>query len=80
MNGDKEFKKLVADIFNVEVKKIKDSTRYFEDLNAKSISLVSLIAATENKFGIKTTPAETNKNTTVKKSIEYIKKKLKGKK
>lgn len=80
MNVEKEFKKMVADIFRVDLKKIKDNTRFVEDLGAKSLSLVTLVAATENKFGIKTTPAETNRNETIKQSIAYIKKKMKAKK
>jgi acyl carrier protein len=46
------------------------------DLNAKSLSMIALVAATERMFGIKTTPAETAKNTTVKKAVDYIMKKL----
>jgi acyl carrier protein len=80
MNVEKEFKKMVADIFRVDPKRVKDNTRFIEDLGAKSLTLVTLVAATESKFGIKTTPAETNKNTTVKKAIAYIKKKMKAKK
>jgi acyl carrier protein len=77
---EKEFKKLVADIFKVSVAKLKGSTNYAMDLRAKSLSMITLIAATESKFGIKTSPMETAKNTTIKKSVDYILKKLKQKK
>ena len=80
MNVEKEFKKMVADIFRVDLKKIKDNTRFVEDLGAKSLSLVTLVAATQSKFGIQTTASETNRNETVKQSIAYIKKKMKAKK
>lgn len=80
MNVEQEFKKIVADIFRVDIKNVKDKTRFFEDLRAKSIMLVALVAATENKFNIKTTPQETNKNKTVLDSIKYIERKMKGKK
>lgn len=74
---DKKFKKIVADIFKKKPGEIKDSTSFVKDLGAKSVGLMSLIAATENTFGIKTTTAETSKNNTVKKSVDYIVKKMK---
>lgn len=80
MNVEQEFKKIVADIFRVDIKNVKDSTMFVEDLKAKSLSTVALVAATESKFGIKTTPQEINKNKTVLDSIKYIEKKLKEKK
>lgn len=77
MDIDKRFKEIVADIFRIDIKKLKGSTRFVEDLNAKSIDIIALIAATENEFGIKTSPEETNKNKTVKQAVDYIKRKLK---
>jgi len=80
MNVEKKFKEIVADIFRVDIKKLKGSTKFVEDLNAKSIDIIALIAATENEFSIKTSPKETRKNKTVSQTITYIKKKLKSKK
>ena len=77
MDVEQEFKAIVADIFGVDIKKLKGTTRFIEDLNAKSIDIIALIAATENKFGIKTNAAETRKNKTIGQAIAYIKKKLK---
>jgi len=74
---EKRFKAIVADIFRVEVGKLKPGTRFVEDLNAKSIDIIALIAATENEFGIRTSAEDTRKNKTVKQSVDYIKKKLK---
>lgn len=74
---DKKFREIVADIFNTDANKIKNSTRFIEDLNAKSVDIIALIAATENTFGIKTKREETSKNKTVGQAIAYIKKKLK---
>ena len=76
-NIGKKFKQIVADIFNTDLKKIKASTKFVEDLNAKSVDIIALIAATENSFGIKTKREETSKNKTVGQAIAYIKKKLK---
>ncbi|RLE42195.1 acyl carrier protein [Candidatus Woesearchaeota archaeon] len=76
---EKKFKEIVADIFRVKVSEIKDSTRFVEDLNAKSIDIIALIAATENTFGIHVPAQEASKNKTVGQAIEYIKRKLREK-
>ena len=73
----KKFKEIVSGIFKVDVKKLKDNTRFVDDLNAKSIDIIALIAATENKFNIKTPVEETRKNKTIKQAINYINKKVK---
>ena len=80
MDVEKKFKEIVSDIFRIDVSKLKGSTRFVEDLKAKSIDIIALIAATENKFGIKTSSGETRKNRTIKQAVDYIKKKLKAKK
>ena len=77
MDVEKKFKEIVADIFRVSVKKLKPGTRFVEDLRAKSMDIIALLAATENEFGIKTKREETNKNKTIKQAVDYIKKKLK---
>jgi acyl carrier protein len=77
---EKKFKQIVSDIFRVDAEKLKGSTRFVEDLNAKSIDIIALIAATENQFGIKAPSGETRENRTIKQAVEYIKKKLKAKK
>lgn len=79
MGVAKEFKEIVADIFRVDINKIKNSTNFIDDLNAKSLDIAALIAATENTFGFKTTSEETRKNKTVGQAIAYIKKKTKKK-
>ncbi len=78
-NVEKEFKEIVADIFRVKPDEIKNGTSFVEDLNAKSVDVIALIAATENTFGIKVPSQDARKNRTVGKTIEYIKKKLKKK-
>ena len=54
MDVEQKFKEIVEDIFRVDIKKLKGTTKFIEDLNAKSIDIIALIAATENQFGIKT--------------------------
>jgi acyl carrier protein len=80
MDVEKKFKEIVADIFRMDVKKLRSGTRFVEDLNTKSIDLIALIAATENTFGIRVPSQEANKNKTVGQAINYIKRRLKAKK
>ena len=79
MDTEKKFKEIVADIFKVKISRLKPGTRFIDDLNAKSIDIIALIAATENAFNIKTSREETARNKTVKQAIGYIKKKLREK-
>jgi len=76
----KKFKEIVADIFRTKITQLKDDTDFVNDLNAKSVDMIALIAATENEFGIRTNRGETNKNTTIKESVDYVWKKLQAKK
>lgn len=79
MDVEKKFREIVSDIFKIDPKKIKSSTRFVEDLNAKSMDVIALVAATENTFGIKVPSQDANKNKTVGQAIAYIKKKLRKK-
>jgi acyl carrier protein len=74
---DKKFKEIVSDIFAIDVKEIKNSTEFVKDLHAKSIDMISLIAATENTFGIRAPSYEVRENKNVGQAITYIKKKIK---
>jgi acyl carrier protein len=76
---EKKFMQIIADIFKRKVSDLKPSTKFVEDLNAKSMDIIALIAASENAFGIKTAREATAQNLTIQQSIDYIKKKLKEK-
>lgn len=76
---EKKFREIVADIFKKDVKDIKDSTDFVSDLNAKSVDIIALVAATENAFGIRTERDETAKNKNFKQAVDYIERKLKKK-
>jgi len=77
---EKKFREIVADIFKRKPEDIKDSTDFVQDLNAKSVDIMALIAATESSFGIRTERDQTAKNKNVKQAVDYIEKKLKEKK
>lgn len=76
---EKKFKEIVADIFKRKLEDITDSTDFVKDLNAKSVDIIALVAATENTFGIRTERDETAKNKNFKQAVDYIEKKLKKK-
>lgn len=77
---EKKFGRIVADVFKIDAKKLKPATRFVEDLGSRSLTMVALIAATENTFGIKIPSQDASRNKTFKQSVDYIKKKLKEKK
>ncbi len=76
MDVEKKFREVVADIFRTDVKKLKGSTAFVDDLHAKSMDMIALIAATENVFGIKAPSAEVRANKTIDEAIAYVKRKL----
>ena len=47
-------------------------------LHAKSIDTIALTAAAEGEFKIKLTPGEANRNTTIKKTVDCIVSKMRG--
>ncbi|MCX6768310.1 MAG: acyl carrier protein [Candidatus Micrarchaeota archaeon] len=77
---EKRLTAIVADVFKADPKKLKGSTRFIEDLGARSLTMIALIAAVEGEFGITTSPSENSKNKTISQAVAYIKKKIKEKK
>ena len=75
-----KFKSIVSDIFRISPGRITPKTRFVEDLNAKSMDIIALIAATESTFGIKVRSQEANRNKTFGQSVAYIRAKMKKKK
>lgn len=68
---------IVAGIFGVLPEKISRQTRFIEDLRAKSIDTMALLAAFEGEFGIKIPASEIQGNQTVGQAIDYIMEKTK---
>jgi acyl carrier protein len=76
MDIEKKFLEIVTDIFRVDAKELRSGTKFVDDLHAKSVDTIALIAATENTFGIRVPSQDARKNETIGQAIEYIKKKL----
>lgn len=69
--------KIISDILGIERDKISMDANYVEDFGVESVDTIEMVAASEEEFDIDIPLEEAEKNTTVGKTIEYIKCKLK---
>lgn len=76
---EERVKKIIAGIFQTDENKITKETRFVEDLHAKSIDTIALLAALEGEFNIKVPSQEVQANNTVGQAIDYIKERLEKK-
>ncbi len=74
---EKKVKKVVADVFRVGEKKLTRETHFVDDLHAKSMDIVELLAALEMEFGLRIPQREVRKNETVGQAIDYMYEKVK---
>ncbi|MCX6773777.1 MAG: acyl carrier protein [Candidatus Micrarchaeota archaeon] len=71
----KKVMKVVADVFNVKETKLKESTSFVDDLHAKSMNIVELLAALEMEFGLRVPQRDVRQNKTINEAINYMYKK-----
>ncbi|MGD0024410.1 MAG: acyl carrier protein [Xanthobacteraceae bacterium] len=62
----------VARIFNKNPSEITRETRFVEDLHAKSVNIVQLVAVLENEFGVAIPFMETRRRKTVGDAIDFV--------
>lgn len=74
---EKKVKKVVADVFGVSEKKLSPKTHFIDDLHAKSMDIVELLAALELEFGFRIPQRDVQENKTVKQAVDYMYKKAK---
>jgi acyl carrier protein len=72
---EKKVKRVVADVFGVSAAKLKDSTSFVDDLHAKSMNIVELLAALEMEFNTRVPQGDVRQNKTVGEAIDYMHKK-----
>ena len=65
-------KKVTAELLNIEVESIKDDSRFIEDLGAKSIQTVELVAGFEEEFEIEMEEEDALAAKSVAKAAELI--------
>ena len=59
---EKRLTAIVIDVFKADPKKVKGSTRFIEDLGARSLTMIAFVAAVEGEFGITTNASENSTN------------------
>jgi len=69
---ERKVKKVVADVFNVSTARLKKGTSFVDDLHAKSINIVELLAALEIEFGFRIPQRDVRQNKTVGEAIDYM--------
>lgn len=74
---EKKVKKVVSEVFKVSEDKLTRETSFVEDLHAKSMNIVELLAALEIEFDIRIPQRESRQNKTVGEAIGYMYKKTK---
>lgn len=67
---------LTADLFHQDKDKITPETDFVQDLHAKSIDIIGLIAALEGEFQVSIPPGDVKKNNTVGKAVDWLNQKL----
>jgi acyl carrier protein len=72
-NIEERVTKLVADQFEVPVEKITLSSLFVEDLKADSLSVVELVLAVEEAFGLEIPDEHAEKIKTVGDVVNYVK-------
>ena len=76
-NIEEKVTKLVAEQFEVPVEKVTTSSLFVDDLKADSLSVVELVLAIEEAFGLEIPDEDAEKIRTVQDAIDYIDKKAK---
>ena len=74
---EKKVKSVVADVFGVSTKKLTTKTSFVDDLHAKSMDIVELLAALEMEFGFRVPQRDVRQNKTLKEAVDYMYKKTK---
>jgi acyl carrier protein len=69
---EERVKQVVAKVFRKDVNQISRETRFIEDLFAKSLNIIELIAVLENEFDIEIPANEARRNKTVGQAIDLI--------
>lgn len=59
-------------MFGVSGKKLTPKTSFIDDLHAKSMDIVELLAALEMEFGFRIPQRDVRQNKTLKEAIDYM--------
>jgi acyl carrier protein len=73
-NMSEKVKSIVAKQLDIKLEKVKDDSRFVEDLGIDSLDTVALFVALEDEFGIEIPDTDKEKLLTVNEAVNYIKK------
>ena len=76
MSVEERMLKIISEVLGIEPVKIKMDSHFVDDFGVESIDTIEMVAAAEEEFDIDIPLEEAEKNTTVGKTIEYIKSKV----
>lgn len=80
MDAAQKVIEIVAEVFKKDRDELTLETRFVEDLHAKSVQIIELIALMESEFNIEIPFVEARKNRTLGDVVEYVSSKLKNQK
>ena len=64
--------KAIAKIFRKDVSELSRNTRFLEDLHAKSVNIVEILAVLQNEFQIEIPMMKARRQKTIGESIDFI--------
>lgn len=76
MSVEERMLKIITDVLGIDRNEITMDSNLVEDFGVESIDTIELVAAAEEEFDIEIPLEDAEKNTTVGKTIEYLKKRL----
>ncbi len=76
----RKVKEVVADVFDVNKDELSGDMDFIEDLHARSMNILELLAALEMEFGFRIPQRDVKNNQTINQAIDYMYEKVNAKK
>lgn len=76
MSVEERMIRIISEVLGVEAEKITMDSNFVEDFGVESIDTIEMVAAAEEEFDLDVPLEDAEKNTTVGKTIEYVKMRL----
>ncbi len=75
-NISDEIKKLISESLSVDMKEIKEDSKFVDDLGADSLDIAELVMSMETKFDVEIPDEDAQKIKTVGEAVDYISNKI----
>ncbi len=76
MSVEERMIRIISEVLGIEPEKITMDSNFVEDFGVESIDTIEMVAAAEEEFDLDVPLEDAEKNTTVGKTIEYVKMRL----